>query len=341
MTAKRKRVQLLVLTCLLLLLLCLASPAQTAHDASSQIRGEGGSASPVEGGDEGLSDRPEEITPPAFYRALSRRSVGRYMLATSSLVGECARVYTPAPFGVLVSSLWSRFAIRLGTRGRDHRSSLGHKKSSPFSYDRFMSSDKRKDEEEDLGADPGNSSVPPDKYGRVSSAFLERHEIGDLARTNDEPGKVDDSEVGNTVGGPVSTDASPREGKTGVRVKRPFQHTPTAAGSVLKSLGSLGSGRKNQAVDDMDLLSDSEDDDWNKWDGAGGRGRTSGGEDPEGAFVSVPKAKPSQSRNLVDADESASTLVEKMRRAKKQQGDGRVRARRKNHGQSWHVNNEF
>lgn len=333
MTAKRKRVQLLVLPCLLLLLRCHATPAQTRHDASSQIPGVGGPASPVEGVDEGLGDRPGEVTPPAFYRALSRHSMGRYVLATSSLVAECARVYAPSPFVVLASSLWSRFAMGLGARGRDRRGSLGQRKSSPFSYDRFMSPGSRKDEE-DLDADPPNSPVPPDKYGRVSTAFLVRHALGDSALPNGGLGKSHDTGVANAVCGPVSADASPREGKTGVKVNRPRQSTPTAAGSVLKSLGSLGSGRRRQALDDMDLLSDLEDNDWNEWEGEGGGCRALGLEDPEVASVSVPKAKPNKGRNLVDADDSASTLIEKMRLGRKPQGGGRVRGRRKHHGRS-------
>jgi len=328
-----------VLCVLPLLLPCLGTCAQTAHDVSSQIRGGCGPTSPVEGGDEGLlSDRPGGFTPPAFYRALSRRSVGRYVLATSSLVGECARVYTPAPFGVLASSLWSRFAIGLGSRGRDYRGSSGQKKSSPFSYDRFMSPDIGKDdEEEDLGVDPANSPVPPDKYGRVSSAFLLRHAIGGLANTNGGLRKVDGREDIDTAGGAVSADASPLEGKNEVTTVN-LQSIPTAAaGSVLKSLGSLGSGRKKQAVDDMDLLSESEDDDWDEFEGEGGRSRTSGVQGPGVVPASVPKASTSRRRNLVDADDSASTLVEKMRLAKKPKGDGRVRGRRTNHGRSRHV----
>lgn len=234
----------------------------------------------------------------------------------------------------------------LGTRGRDRRGSMGQKKHSAFSYDKFMSPESRQDDEEDPCANSTSGPDPPDKYGRVSWAFLVRHEIGDFAQTKDGPreegnaGMSEDTAGASMLAGQVSAVDSPTDEETDVTVNRPRQPTNTAAGSVLKSLGSFGSGRRKQALDDMDLLSDSEDDDWNEWEGEGGGARIPRVQHPQAASVSVPKVKPTVGRNLVDADDGATTLVEKMRLAKKPQGGGRLRGRRKD-GRSRHVNNEF
>lgn len=206
--------------------------------------------------------------PSRVYRTLSRRSIGRYVLATSSLVGECARVYAPEPLGLIASSLCSRFATAWDSKGRDRRASLGHQKSSAFSYDKFMSNDPTADDEDPVGGgDPSSLAVPP-KYGRVSSAFLTRHEIGDLT-TNGSPTESGgaEEETHTVVPRGEELDARsrpPSPSKADVRSRRPstagniraFGHE-AKAGSVFKSLAGLGWDKTSGGGDDLDLLSDS------------------------------------------------------------------------------------
>ncbi|CAM9624186.1 unnamed protein product, partial [Pylaiella littoralis] len=199
--------------------------------------------------------------PSTFYRALSKRSVGRYILATSSLVGECARVYTPAPVGAVASSLWNRFGMGLGSHGRDRRGSSGQNKSSGFSYDRFMSTNNRAENDEDMLHGDGVFSAPaqPDKYGRVSAAFLARHEIGGI-----EGLRIVEKELEGDMADPVPHpfvfhESYGAPSKTDEMSKTRRQSTETRTGSVLKSIASLGRDRNKGATDDMDLLSDSED----------------------------------------------------------------------------------
>lgn len=278
----------------------------------------------------------QHASPPSFYRALSRRSVGRYIMATSSLVGECARVYTPPPLSLVASSLWNRFGMGFDSHGQDRRSSLGHKKSSGFSYDRFMSPNDRAGDDEDL---PGDAvqSVPPKKYGRVSSAFLVRHEIGDTAGLERGEEKLDD---GKTKTDPVPPrpvlDDMPELERGMIRTNR-RQSPQTTTGSVLKSITSLGRDRNKQAMDDIDLLSDSED----EADGCYGE-REEGGRFGEGStknYVSDSPFGGAQSgrgsaestigRNLVDADDNAVTLVNRLRLGKRTGGESSLSSRRK------------
>ena len=62
--------------------------------------------------------------PSRIYKILVKHFVGRYFLATSSLVGECARVYVPAPLGLIASSLCGQVGIAMDSDGR-HRGDSG------------------------------------------------------------------------------------------------------------------------------------------------------------------------------------------------------------------------
>ena len=306
---------------LLLLLPCLSTSTRTPH--ASRVRGGGAARSSEEDHVDGVNTHPRRDAPPMFYRTLSRRSVGRYVLATSSLVGECVRVYTPAPLSSIASSLCSRFMIGLDSRGRNARGPLGKRRTPGLSYDKFMSPDKRTgDEEDDLSGDgdPVNGPIPPDKYCRVSSAFLVRHEIGgDSARTSQEPAAKEATDAGVELPSPVLVgDVCPQPSTPGVdRRRRP---SPQAtAGSVFKSLGSLGRDKRRKPIlDDMDLLSDSDDDaDGDGWNGEAGGGVFSNDEPvvetPVEADAVRVAPKTTVGRNLVDVDDAAATLINKLR----------------------------
>lgn len=321
MNAKVYKAQVLLLGSLLFLP-CLSMSARTPH--ASQIRGGGGPPSTSEEDHVGgLNVHPRGDAPPMFYRALSRRSVGRYVLATSSLVGECARVYTPAPLISIASSLCSRFSIGLDSRRRDSgRGSLGKRKSSGFSYDKFMSPDKRaEDEEDDLCGDYGDPTatpVPPDKYGRVSSAFLVRHEIGgDSARRTSKEPVEKEKEVGVKLPSPVlGGDAPPKRSTPGVGGRRPSPHA--TASSVFKSISSLARDkRRKPELDDMDLLSDSEDGDgWDEEEGGDILSSEKGVFESPGEADSFRVTAKTIGRNLVDVDDAATSLVNKLRLGK-------------------------
>ncbi|CAN0549431.1 unnamed protein product, partial [Ectocarpus sp. 12 AP-2014] len=235
-------------------------------DHLNAIRARGTSGSSPEdfvGGGDGGRDTSEagvrirggqqkNLSPSRVYRTLSRRSIGRYVLATSSLVGECARVYAPEPLGLIASSLCSRFATAWDSKGRDRRASLGHQKSSAFSYDKFMSNDPTADDEDPVGGgDPSSLAVPPKKYGRVSSAFLTRHEIGGLT-TNGSPTESGGAEekthtavprgeeldARSRTPSPSMADAPSRRPSTAGNIRAFGQQAK--AGSVFKSLAGLG-----------------------------------------------------------------------------------------------------
>lgn len=311
------KAQVLLLGSLLFLPYLSASPP-TPH--ASQISGGGRLASTSEEDSaESLNAHPRGDAPPMFYRALSRRSVGRYVLATSSLVGECARVYAPAPLTSIASCLCSRFSIGWDSnRGRDIRGSLGKRNPSGLSYEKFMSSDKERGDEED--GDPTAIPVPPDKYGRVSSAFLVRHEIGgNAASTSDEPAEKEETSVGVTLSPPVLGGASPKQ-STPPGVDRRRLSTRATAGSVFKSLGSLGRDkRRKPAMDDMDLLSDSEDpcDGWDEEAEedilSSERGNFASSVEEDSVQVT---SETTVGRNLVDVDDAAMSLVNKLRLGK-------------------------
>lgn len=278
---------------------------------------------------------PRNLCPPSFYRALSRRSVGRYLLATSSLVGECARVYTPAPLSLAASSLWNGFGMGLHSQGRDHRGSLGQNKSSGFSYDRYMSPNDRAGNDEDLpGCDAFSASfVPPRKYSRVSSAFLARHEIGDTEGLEEEEKELGDGKTDPAPPPLVSDDMSHDQPNRGIiRTRR--QSPQTSTGSMLKSFASLGLDRNNRAMDDTDLLSDSEDGDG--CDREGGMEKTFGDVLSSRTLVSdtsartgTTSAEPTITRNLVDSDDDGITLVNRLRLGKKTSESSHLRSRRK------------
>lgn len=281
--------------------------------------------------------------PSRIYRALSRRSLGRYILATSSLVGECTRVYAPEPLGLIASSLCSRFITAWDSKGRDRRASLGHQKSSAFSYDKFMSHDPTADDEDLVGGgDPSSPAVPPNKYGRVSSAFLTRHEIGGLT-TNISPtesgGECTKEKTHTVVPRGAELDAgsrTPPTSKADARSRRPSTAgnirafgQQAKARSVFKSLAGLGRDRTSGGGDDLDLLSDSGEGvgEWDE-DLAGSRSDV-----PTTSKISVAAAdaaggvhsEPTVRRNLVGLDEDSTALVEKLRLGKKTERSRRKR----------------
>lgn len=329
------RVVLLGLLLLDLLLACRCMSSRTPN--VSQIRGGGGPARTSGEDRVGSADvHLQRDAPPMFYGALSSRSVGRYVLATSSLVRECARVYTPAPLGNIASSLCSRFSIGLNSRGEDARGYTGKRKPSGFSYDKFMSPDKRTgDEEDDLGGDgdPTATPVAPEKYGRVSSAFLVRHEIGDdSTRITKAPPEKEKMKIGVELHSPV-LGGNTSQKRSASRVDRRRASPRASAGSVLKSFGSLGRDKTRRSeLDDMDLLSDS-DDDGDGWDQGAGVDTLSGGKvvfEGSGEADSVRvTAKTTAGRNLVDVDDAATTLVDKLRLGKSSGAASHGRNRRK------------
>lgn len=125
-------------------------------------------------------------TAPKIYKTLARRSIGRYILASFSLFGECALVYSPAPFYLLSSDLYSRVSNALNSKVQQnrHASDGGKSPHSGVSYDGYMPYDGSMDHEK-LSVNDFIKVAPPEKYSRVSSAFLVRHSIGDLAKAHD------------------------------------------------------------------------------------------------------------------------------------------------------------
>lgn len=263
--------------------------------------------------------------PPRLYRALSRRSMGRYVLATSSLVGECARVYAPEPLGKVASSLCNRFSESFASRGRDPRPLSRQKQTSGFSYDRFMSQDDR-NADEDLsvdGSQTGPPTVPPNKYSRVSSSFLTRHGIG-LEKAERDSGHRD-----NDLEGPLAVDADERPGTRSSNAG----FTQLKTRNVFKSLAGLGRESTVGADDDLELLSDPEED--KEWDQLGEREGVSGkvGVAVKGMPLGTTdedvmpgKSTFRRKRNLVDRDsDDLSALVNKLRLAEKAKGVSRNR----------------
>lgn len=225
-----------------------------------------GSLRGLEEGEPATKQAGEGSAPPRLYRTLSRRSFGRYVLATSSLVCECARVYTPAPLDLLASSLLTRVSVALDSTMRNRVGASVGKKTSPsgLSYERFLSNDGTMMEEEELSGEA--LAVPPEKYGRVSSAFLARHAVGrvdlmaeEVAVEDVRPIRPPTSEGSNTN----AVDIGPLPLKDTVstlsrRTRLSGQPSPSTR-SVLESLASLRINRRREGGDDLDLLSDSDD----------------------------------------------------------------------------------
>lgn len=306
--------------------------------------------------------------PSRIYKILAKHFVGRYVLATSSLVGECARVYAPAPLGLVVLSLCGQVGIAFDSNGRNHGDSGGGRGSQPgVSYEKFLS-EHHSTEDEELSSEA--VVVPPEKYGRVSLAFLARHAIGRAGNP-----QLDVSDEGATlVPTPGVGDRSdyygqpPPENKSSVKIAgRSLQ----SESRFLKSLIGLRKEKPRGAGDDLDLLSDTDDDgDVSSVMGAKSAGRKdvllarkydisqertrlsrsesdsnpASGPDPRygGSRTHVVDTGPRSSanaRNLVSgADDSASALISKLRqgasktKSPKREGTRRTprRARRSN-----------
>lgn len=196
--------------------------------------------------------RTPDSEPPRIYRTLTRLSVGRYVVAASSLFGECVRIYAPAP----LSSLCTRLCIVFGSAKRTTRMLDGKRNPPPgLSYERFMSRDHRSEDEDALDGDElgGAFLTPPEKYGRASSAFLVRHALGHF---EDVVGKV------GTRGSPVA---------------RPLVGIETLGTTTSAGADSVATGRRRfgfrplaafgrrrlQVGDDLDLLSDVDEEEVN------------------------------------------------------------------------------
>lgn len=197
--------------------------------------------------------------PPRLYRTLVQHSFGRYVLATSSLVRECARVYMPAPFDLLMSSLFTRVSITVDSKGRYRGASVG-KKTSPsgLSYDRFLSHDGTMMEEEELSGEA--LAMPPEKYGRVSSAFLLRHAVGHVDVMAGKEGAEDVRAIRHPPfeGSKADTfDTGPMQDAISRGTRRSGHPSPSTR-SVLESLAGLRVSRQSVGGDDLDLLSDSD-----------------------------------------------------------------------------------
>lgn len=202
-------------------------------------------------------------SPPRLYRTLVQRSFGRYVLATSSLVRECARVYMPAPFDLLVSSLCTRVSITFDSKGRYRGASVG-KKTSPsgLSYDRFLSHDGTMMEEEELSGEA--LAMPPEKYGRVSSAFLLRHAVGHVDAMVEKEGAEDVRAIRPPPfeGSNADTfDTGPMQDAISRGTRRSGHASPSTR-SVLESLAGLRVSRQSAGGDDLDLLSDSDNEEY-------------------------------------------------------------------------------
>lgn len=178
--------------------------------------------------------------PPRIYRTLSQRSVGRYVLAGSSLLGECVRVYAPPP----LSNIWTQLDSMLSQKHKSLSSEGKNNSGEPgLSYDKFMSHDDRSEEDEAL-------LTSLDKYQRVSPPFLARHGIS-----------VQDDHLTS----PSATVSNAPRATT--------NRTPVFPFTPISSLR-----RKRQPLpDDLDLLSEVEDEEEKDsvtdrpWNGTGGR----------------------------------------------------------------------
>lgn len=190
------------------------------------------------------------------FDALVERSVGRYILATSSLAEECVRAYVPGPFGLMTSLLCTRVRDALFSREHDV---LGPDdgQSSRLSYKRFLSPEGDTDDYLDHLPENFESAIQY-KFSRVSAAFLVRHGIGHATADND-PG------LGST-----NQDRAKTNGRSKLaEVDGQIQDAPSnrveekaASYSIINSLNNFRKKRRTVIEDDLDLLSeDLEDED--------------------------------------------------------------------------------
>lgn len=190
------------------------------------------------------------------FDALVERSVGRYILATSSLAGECVRAYVPGPFRLMTSLLCTRVRDALFSGEHDV---LGPDdgQSSRLSYKRFLSPEMNTDDYLDRVPENFESAIQY-KYSRVSAAFLVRHGIGH-AVADDDTGRCS-----------TDQDRARANGRSKLAVlDERIQDAPSngieekaASYSILNSLNSFRKMRRTVIEDDLDLLSeDLEDED--------------------------------------------------------------------------------
>ncbi|CAM9487007.1 unnamed protein product [Ectocarpus sp. 4 AP-2014] len=205
-----------------------------------------------------------------------------------------------------------------------------------------MSNDSTADDEDPVGGgDPASLAVPPKKYGRVSSAFLTRHEIGGLT-TNGSPiesggaeekthtvvPRGEELDARSRTPSPTKADAPSRRSSTAGNIRAFGQQAK--AGSVFKSLAGLGWDRMSGEGDDLDLLSDCEEG-VGEWD-ENSAGSSSGVSTTSKISVAaadgagVP-SEPTVRRNLVDLDEDSTALVDKLRLGTKAELSRRKRRR--------------
>lgn len=258
---------------------------------------------------------------PLLYGILTRQAMGRYIFAVSSLLGECARVYSPEPVSSVLSTLQDTldgFVEQIGQR----RSTRPTQFQGNKPLHRGSSLDVEND---DLVLDK-QVLHSLEKYGRVSNAFLRRHALGGLIESLDESIAVDSSvkvEDRSLAGNP-SSDKS-------------VQHDHRQMGS-LPQLGSqrgsrsfLGFRKSRRVVDDEELLSQSKEFDMSPYapgDREMLRPRVPNHERPEERSTSLvgpggtnqtyaeavdPIVQDVRKRNLMDAADDASELIQKMR----------------------------
>lgn len=296
--------------------------------------------------------------PSRVYRILARHFVGRYVLATSSLVGECARIYVPAPLGLIALSLCGQVDNAINSNGRRHGDSGGGGGSQPgLSYDQFLSQHHNMEDEE-LSAEA--IAVPPEKYGRVSSAFLARHAIGREEKSHEDMSveKIPFLEPTQVVGeSSEEYNQGPAE-RTSVKIAGRSPHSMSES-RFFKSLAGLRKEKPRGAGDDLDLLSDDDVDVVSNATGAKSGGRKGvlvagncdvwperrrlsrsesnsnlvSGPDPRyggGITDDVADAGPRSSanaRNLVSgADDSATALIRKLRDSQKKTRSGALKS---------------
>lgn len=203
---------------------------------------------------EQLEPTDEPVRPPCIYRSLARQSIGRYVLAASTLVGECARVYCPAPLHAIVSTVHTRVSNVFDAQRPTSHGPERQRNSQPgLSYEQFMGNDNVLDEEDHIR---DSFVMPPEKYGRVSSGFLMRHAIGNI----EDHGNVD-GEGSSRVGYKVL------KGDDAVKSAKVTTMTSSITNPPARGMASFAFkpfvGLRNirpEVGDDLDLLSDVTDD---------------------------------------------------------------------------------
>lgn len=286
--------------------------------------------SDLAGGGHAVRDGVQDTTPgerktraTQVFDALVERPVGRYILAASSLAGECLHAYVPGPFRLMTSFLCTRVRDSLFSKERDV---LGPDdgQSSRLSYKRFLSPEGNTDDYLDRLPQKLESAIQY-KYSRVSAAFLVRHGIGhaiaddavhdtglcsatqDRARTS-EPSKI------GVLDESIQAAPSSRVEEKG------------ASYSILNSLNNFRKMRRTVIEDDLDLLSeDLEDEDEPPVVGSRIKERGENKDVKKGITAGVSRGPPTDDRvrregletlNLIsNGDEGARKLVNKLRGA--------------------------